>query len=789
MCRQAANTHCLCLSMCLQTLSDGKPIIIEGMHLDPGLYIHDFGQRGIIMLPARPTTAMQLARSPRPAAAPESASRPPYKRSLTAMACSRAGAVSAVSASAAEADDDCTAADGRQFGRCVSADAELPVLVAPASAPIGSHAGRPRSAGVSGMRGATLAAGEELSAGAEVAADPPAAAVEGTQAADELDQMLQGSGQALLQQQVSGVEQRCNGTMLLQHHQKGTCEPAVGNYAGSDTNQCTVVECLPAALAAAQQPEVVSQTRGVLASSSSSTFMHLVSSTGSSSDNIVHTYEEMSTYRAAAADVAQLSLAESNQAASAAALSWPLCASSSGQLTAAPTVIMLDQLHVCAATAEAVALQQQALQLEQQPRLSVSIVSPGSPLSDSTALADPSPCISQEHSTTDVVSRQPSFNSPSPTLLSQEPSASDVGLGLGCSPAAVHLQQAAANAASAEGEPCSSVSCSVSALNLQGSLQPEQQQQQHEVVPLVEGPSNGLHAVLEVEQSQKQPASQQQDQQQGLPEDAAVAASTGNTSANASLVAHASVQKLVSSSSAEGSGAHPTQPETSIQAMTGITEQQQQPVSPAAEQQQFEPRADARDAAAAHSENAEVYASAGPVADGAGQKGQLHSDSSKRVGQQQLDRKGHAQKPLFVPVLVYMDEADHALMQEQASPHMGLSMGRSNAADAGAASSQVGHGSAGSRASKGAQETSSRVAAAGAVDGSDESLEAPGTVQAAAAVGSQEALRRMRLLQEYLCAYEAQGLPVVKVSYGNFSEALDKLHEYILQCIKVAMQL
>eukprot|EP00775_Hariotina_reticulata_P011609 gene11609-11753_t len=56
------------------------------------------------------------------------------------------------------------------------------------------------------------------------------------------------------------------------------------------------------------------------------------------------------------------------------------------------------------------------------------------------------------------------------------------------------------------------------------------------------------------------------------------------------------------------------------------------------------------------------------------------------------------------------------------------------------------------------------------------------------AVTAEDAIRRMRLLQEYLCAYEAQGLPVVKVSYGSFGEALDKLHEYILQCIKVAME-
>ena len=36
-------------------------------------------------------------------------------------------------------------------------------------------------------------------------------------------------------------------------------------------------------------------------------------------------------------------------------------------------------------------------------------------------------------------------------------------------------------------------------------------------------------------------------------------------------------------------------------------------------------------------------------------------------------------------------------------------------------------------------------------------------------------------------AFEAAGLPVVRVQYGEFRGVLDKLHEYILQCIKLAM--
>jgi hypothetical protein len=46
---QAVCTHAL-----LQTLTDGKPLIIEGLHLDPGLFIADFARQGLVILPAQP---------------------------------------------------------------------------------------------------------------------------------------------------------------------------------------------------------------------------------------------------------------------------------------------------------------------------------------------------------------------------------------------------------------------------------------------------------------------------------------------------------------------------------------------------------------------------------------------------------------------------------------------------------------------------------------------------------------------------------------------------------------
>jgi hypothetical protein len=150
-----------------------------------------------------------------------------------------------------------------------------------------------------------------------------------------------------------------------------------------------------------------------------------------------------------------------------------------------------------------------------------------------------------------------------------------------------------------------------------------------------------------------------------------------------------------------------------------------------------------------------------------------------------------------------MDETDQALMAEEALAYLGLPAGKTSEAGGDGSSTGVGAlgggpaadgGSASSSSSGGGcgyQRRSSSVE--GCVHGVGRNDGMQGFVdvqqqQQQGGVTVAEALRRVRLLQEYLCAYEAQGLPVVKVSYGAFGEALDRLHEYVLQCIKVAMQ-
>lgn len=57
----------VCACAFVQTIRDGKSIIIEGLHLDPGLYLYEFGKYGIghlhtrndSMLPGQPDTAQQ----------------------------------------------------------------------------------------------------------------------------------------------------------------------------------------------------------------------------------------------------------------------------------------------------------------------------------------------------------------------------------------------------------------------------------------------------------------------------------------------------------------------------------------------------------------------------------------------------------------------------------------------------------------------------------------------------------------------------------------------------------
>jgi hypothetical protein len=184
-------------------------------------------------------------------------------------------------------------------------------------------------------------------------------------------------------------------------------------------------------------------------------------------------------------------------------------------------------------------------------------------------------------------------------------------------------------------------------------------------------------------------------------------------------------------------------------------------------------------------------AAAGPNAEEAGAmpaNPQQHQQQQGGDSSRAKPDGDHVQRPLFVPILVYMDEADHVLMQEEALSHLGTfdssnSSSNNDASEPSAASAQT----VAAAADGDAVQLADRVGpgSAAAADGSGSAGEGAST--AAVAVSSGEALRRMRLLQEYLCAYEAQGLPVVKVTYGNFGEALDKLHEYILQCIKCAM--
>lgn len=56
----------------------------------------------------------------------------------------------------------------------------------------------------------------------------------------------------------------------------------------------------------------------------------------------------------------------------------------------------------------------------------------------------------------------------------------------------------------------------------------------------------------------------------------------------------------------------------------------------------------------------------------------------------------------------------------------------------------------------------------------------------AASSGDGAVLHRLRVLQDYLCAYGSVGVPVVGVGVGSFNETLDKLHDYLLRCIEMS---
>jgi len=125
--------------------------------------------------------------------------------------------------------------------------------------------------------------------------------------------------------------------------------------------------------------------------------------------------------------------------------------------------------------------------------------------------------------------------------------------------------------------------------------------------------------------------------------------------------------------------------------------------------------------------------------------------------------------PLFVPVVVCMDEEDHLLVAEEALECQGRCVQQAGGAgEAGCAGADGGGGAA-------AAGCGASASAAGASNGG------------AAQPRLDEALRRARVIQDYLTSFEAQGLPVVRLQYGV--EGVDRIHEYILQCIQVAMAL
>ena len=49
-------------------------------------------------------------------------------------------------------------------------------------------------------------------------------------------------------------------------------------------------------------------------------------------------------------------------------------------------------------------------------------------------------------------------------------------------------------------------------------------------------------------------------------------------------------------------------------------------------------------------------------------------------------------------------------------------------------------------------------------------------------------LERVRVLQEHLCSYAQRSVPVVKLELADFNAALDRLHDYLLLCIQMAME-
>lgn len=127
------------------------------------------------------------------------------------------------------------------------------------------------------------------------------------------------------------------------------------------------------------------------------------------------------------------------------------------------------------------------------------------------------------------------------------------------------------------------------------------------------------------------------------------------------------------------------------------------------------------------------------------------SDAQTEIGQPQeeaTEKQEQAQKnksspaPVFVPIVVAMDACDHKLLVEEwYSRQMAMS----------------------------GQLTDKDVSDKDMTDSANATYS------------------RIRLLQDHLCTYAERNVPVVSINFSNFSDTLDQLHDYLLQCIESAM--
>ncbi|KAL0041761.1 hypothetical protein WJX79_003730 [Trebouxia sp. C0005] len=117
-------------------------------------------------------------------------------------------------------------------------------------------------------------------------------------------------------------------------------------------------------------------------------------------------------------------------------------------------------------------------------------------------------------------------------------------------------------------------------------------------------------------------------------------------------------------------------------------------------------------------------------------------DVKATQGQEQAQKKKGSPAPVFVPIVVSMDARDHKLLVEEWY--------------------------------------SRQMAVSGQL--SDKDVSDKDMTDSANATYS-----RIRLLQDHLCTYAERNVPVVSINFSNFSDTLDQLHDYLLQCIESAM--